>query len=305
MDLLPTISTMYDEPFADASQLPTALISKIARAHVTVALSGDGGDEIFAGYNRYLIAPSLYNKMSFLPSALRLWAGQMGRNISPTMWDRISMILPSPFRARLMGEKIHKSCRTMMARSVEEMYYTLTSFWHDDFPVIGADADRHSMMPDIWQSSLSVAQKMRLADTVSYLPDDILTKVDRASMAFSLEARVPFLDHRLFEFVWSLPENYLIKGKKGKSILRDILYRHVPKTLIERPKTGFAVPIGYYLRGPLRDWAEDMLAPARLKRQGFFDPAKVRKIWDIQSSGKQNLQHELWSVLMFQSWLER
>jgi len=193
----------------------------------------------------------------------------------------------------------------LQADSSSALYQRMTSFWHEDFPVRGGKG-RGSFGLDhaVWNKDWEFSEQMMLADTLTYLPDDILTKVDRAAMGVSLETRAPFLDHRLFEFVWSLPLSYRIRGGKGKALLREVLYRHVPESLIERPKSGFALPIGQYLRGPLLDWAEGLLDPGRLKSEGYFDVKKVRAAWDQHCSGRFNRQYDLWSILMFQSWLD-
>lgn len=302
--LIPRMPTIYDEPFADASQLPTALVSQVARRDVTVALSGDGGDEIFGGYNRYVLGERLRRQRRRFP----LFARQLGatglRAISPPAWDNLLGLVPALRRLRHGGEKMHKLAAVISAGDNREMYQRMTTFWLDGLPVPEPNAHGFGLEEEVWRSAYPFQEQMMLADTLSYLPDDILVKVDRAAMGFSLEARAPFLDHRLFEFVWSLPMSYRIRGKEGKSLLREVLYRHVPRTLVERPKTGFSLPIGDYLRGPLREWAESLLSEERLSKEGYFDPNIVRSVWAQHLSGKVNRQYDLWSVLMFQAWMD-
>lgn len=302
LDLIPRMSSIYDEPFADASQLPTALVSQVARRDVTVALSGDGGDEIFGGYNRYVLGERLRHQRERIPLIARQIAAKGLRTVSPPTWDRLLNLLPTLEHARHGGEKLHKLAAVMSAGGDREMYDRMTTFWQDGLPVPETRSRGSGLEEMVWRSTHSFQEKMMLADTLSYLPDDILVKVDRAAMGFSLETRAPFLDHRLFEFVWSLPLSYRIRGKQGKSLLREVLYRHVPRALVERPKTGFSLPIGDYLRGPLREWAESLLSPERLSQEGYFDASRVRAVWEQHLSGKFNRQYDLWSVLMFQAW---
>lgn len=302
LELIPRMPTMYDEPFADASQLPTALISQVARRDVTVALSGDGGDEIFGGYNRYVLGERLRRQRQRLPLVARQLGATAMRAVSPLVWDSFLDLLPVSRRLRHGGEKLHKLAAVIAAGGDREMYQRMTTFWLDGLPVPEPCRPRSGLEDGVWSSAYPFQEKMMLADTLSYLPDDILVKVDRASMGFSLETRAPFLDHRLFEFVWSLPISYRIRGKEGKSLLREVLYRHVPRTLVERPKTGFSLPIGDYLRGPLREWAESLLSVERLSEDDYFDSTRVRSVWIQHLSGKANRQYDLWSVLMFQAW---
>ncbi len=302
--LIPRMPTIYDEPFADASQLPTALVSQVARRDVTVALSGDGGDEIFGGYNRYVLGERLRRQRQRLPQFVRQLGANCMRAISPPAWDSLWGFLPASHRPRHGGEKLHKLAAVISSSDDREMYQRMTSFWLDGLPMSDPCELGSVLESEVWHSAYSFQEKMMLADTLSYLPDDILVKVDRAAMGFSLETRAPFLDHRLFEFVWSLPMSYRIRGSQGKSLLREVLYRHVPPALVERPKTGFSLPIGDYLRGPLREWAETLLSEKRLSQEGYFDAKRVRAVWEQHLSGKQNRQYDIWSVLMFQAWLE-
>jgi len=306
LEFIPRLASIYDEPFADASQIPTALVSQVASRDVTVALSGDGGDEIFGGYNRYLLGPRVQAYCTALPRVLRGVIGQTLRSVAPSTWDSLFGFMADSSRPRHLGEKLHKLASVLPAANARELYQRLATFWHGDFPLVGyGENSAGSVLDDgVWQLDWPFAEQMMLADTLTYLPDDILVKVDRAAMAVSLETRAPFLDHRLFEFVWSLPLEYRIRDKQSKALLRELLYRHVPRSLIERPKSGFALPIGQYLRGPLRHWAESMLDPARLRQEGYFDVGRVRTAWDQHCSGRFNRQYELWSILMFQAWLD-
>lgn len=301
--LIPRLAEYYSEPFADASQLPTALVSRIAREEVTVALSGDGGDEVFGGYNRYVWAGRLWHRTAMLPLAVRIRASRVLLGTSPASWDAC---LGAITGLRQPGEKLHKFAGILGAETPREMHERLTTFWQAGNPVLGQGYSGVSRATDeaVWRSPRSMTEAMMLADTVNYLPDDILVKIDRAAMGVSLETRAPFLDHRLFEFLWSLPLAYRIGPRGGKQILRDILDRYVPRNLVERPKSGFALPIHDWLRGPLRDWGENLLDEGRLRREGYFDAGIVRKVWGEHLSGRRNRQYELWSILMFQSWQE-
>ena len=301
--MIPQLAEYYSEPFADASQAPTALVSRIAREEVTVALSGDGGDEVFGGYNRYVWAERLWRRTASLPHSVRVRLSRVLLSTSPASWDaRLGAITG----LRQPGEKLHKYAGLLGAATPRELHERLTTFWHAGNPVLGEGLSRSPSLlgDDLWRSPRSMTEAMMLADTVNYLPDDILVKIDRAGMGVSLETRAPFLDHRLFEFLWSLPLAYRIGPRGGKQILRDILDRYVPRKLVERPKSGFALPIHDWLRGPLRDWGESLLDEARLRREGYFDLGSVRQAWGEHLSGRRNRQYELWSILMFQSWQE-
>lgn len=299
---VPDMVEIYDEPFADSSQIPTYLVSKLARAHVTVALSGDGGDEGFGGYTRYAGIERIWRLRQRLPAPLLRTGGRALEMLSPAAWDRIGNLLPPARRPRLFGEKVHKAAGLLAQPSVEAMYDRITAQWTDPASIVGVPANDDGGvrsprdLPDI-------VSRLRYWDMMRYLPDDILTKVDRASMAVSLEARVPLLDHRVIEFAWRLPTSLLFDNGVGKQPLRLVLARHVPPSLFERPKMGFAIPIGAWLRGPLRDWAEDLLSEQSLRDTGLVDPSAIRRRWDDHLSGRRNGQHPIWAVLMLQAWV--
>ena len=298
-EVIPELPTIYDEPFADSSQIPTYLLSKLTREHMTVALSGDGGDELFAGYTRHRFARLASGMPAPMGKALACGIGVAG----PALWERVFSLLPTEWRPKLAADKMHKASRLFRAGE-ESGYLTLVSAWDDpDELVIGGkepkgpifDAGLARALPD----SLD---RMQYLDTITYLPDDILTKVDRASMAVALEVRVPILDHRIVEFSWRLPARFKMRGGKGKWLLRQVLYRHVPKALVERPKSGFAIPLGQWLRGPLRAWAEELLSEKGLGEGGLLTPAPIRARWAEHLEGTRNWHASLWPVLMFQAW---
>ena len=309
-DVIPRLPQIYDEPFADSSQIPTHLVSALAREHVTVSLSGDGGDELFGGYNRYVMAAELWGKISAIPKPLRAAAARALTALPPSAWTRFGDaaggMLPRIAQVNRLGDKVHKGAPLLHSESVAELYGGMISLWRNpDQVVIGAteppsQATGANPPPD----GLGGIERMMVLDLVGYLPDDILVKVDRAAMAVSLETRVPYLDHRAVEFAWRLPFGLKIRNGESKWILRQLLYRHVPKELIERPKMGFGVPIVDWLRGPLRGWAEALLDERRLRSEGYFRPEPIRRMWEAHLSGKTDEQYRLWGVLMFQSWLE-
>lgn len=303
-DLIPRLPEWYDEPFADSSQLPTLLLSRMTRQHVTVALSGDGGDEVFAGYNRYFWAERLWRGFGWMPKPARDLGAAAVRAISPSLWDRLGALIPSRWRPSLFGDKMHKAAGLLNQPTTDDVYRQLVSQWPEPGRLVPGTEEHKGILWDtsVAQDRPDFMGRMQLLDMATYLPDDILTKVDRASMAFSLEARVPLLDHRVVEFAWRLPRAFMVHAGKGKRILRDILYGHVPRELVERPKMGFGVPIDSWLRGPLRDWAEELLSERRLRQDGIFDPEPIRTAWASHLSGQRNLQYALWTVLMFQSW---
>lgn len=301
--VIPGLPRMYDEPFADSSQIPTHLVCRAARSQVTVALSGDAGDELFGGYNRYSWGPRIWSRLGRVPYPLRQALASGMRSAAPSQWDR----LLGRAGVRRPGEKLHKLANAMAgARTVDDLYANLASEWHGhDDVVLGAGSNGQITLPPFLQEGAAdAASRMMYWDAMTYLPDDILCKVDRAAMATSLETRVPLLDHRVAELAWRLPLSMKIRGNESKWALRQILYRRVPRELIERPKTGFSIPLGDWLKGPLRDWAETLLAEDRLRRDGYFEPGVVRRAWQEHLGGRYDRTARLWSVLMFQAWLD-
>lgn len=311
LDVIPDLATLYDEPFADSSQIPTFLVAALTRSSVTVSLSGDGGDELFAGYNRHFWGGGIWERIHLLPMETREFVTNILTSLSPQKWDYIyskaARLLPSRFHQRLPGDKIHKLAEILTSSSPEDIYYKLISHWKDPSSVLVNATEPESILTTYRQNDKqeNFTLKMMLLDLVSYLPDDILVKVDRAGMGVSLETRMPFLDHKLVEFAWELPLHMKLRNGQGKWVLRQLLYRYVPKELIERPKMGFGIPLDNWLRGPLREWAEELLDEGRLRREGFFHPAPIRAKWEEHQSGKRNWQYHLWDILMFQAWLER
>lgn len=310
LEVIPCLPSLYCEPFSDSSQIPTFLVSQLARQKVTVSLSGDAGDELFCGYSRYLLASRLWRKLSRLPPSSRRLAARGLTALSPSRWNALlgpmQGLLPSSLRQANLGDKLHKAAGVLASNSVDALYLGLVSHWDDPASVVIGGNEPPTLLtanaPQL--TGLDDIQRMMALDTLTYLPDDILVKVDRAAMGVSLEGRVPFLDHRVVEFAWRLPQAMKLRNGVGKWALRQVLYRHVPKELIERPKMGFGVPIDDWLRGPLKDWAEALLDESRLRREGFFHPASIRQKWAEHLSGARNWQYHLWDVLMFQAWLE-
>jgi len=306
---IPGLPKIYDEPFSDPSQIPTFLVSRLARENVTVSLSGDGGDELFAGYTRYVMGAKLWHAVSLLPRSLReiLAAGLTSQ--SPQAWNRVARFLrsPAPKRTRYtnIGDKLHKLARVLKVNPAD-IYRELMSHWSNPSDVVvGAQEPSPYLMPGHGQPALSnFVERGAWLDLVGYLPDDILVKVDRASMAVSLESRIPMLDHRVVEFAWRLPLRMKLRNGVAKWLPRQVLYRHVPKSLLDRPKMGFGIPIDSWLRGPLREWAESLIGEPRLRREGYLDPAPIREKWKEHLSGERNWHYPLWNVLMFQAWLE-
>jgi asparagine synthase (glutamine-hydrolysing) len=309
MAVVPRLAQIYDEPFADSSQIPTFLVSQLAREKVTVSLSGDGGDEVFGGYNRHTWSGPLWRKLQPVPLALRRLGASMILTLSPQSWDALfhsaSPVLPRMWRQRVPGYKLHKLASVMDSHDVYDMYHRFTSHWSDP-PLLQSDVVEPGKLltSDGLSQLLSATEQMMYLDSVTYLPDDILVKLDRATMAVSLEGRIPLLDHRVAEFAWRLPLSMRVRGREGKWILRQVLYRYVPRELIERPKFGFGVPLALWLRGPLRDWAEELLDERRLRYDGFFNIAPIRRAWEEHLSGRLNWEYHLWDILMFQAWLD-
>lgn len=306
--VIPKLPVLFDEPFSDMSQIPTYLISALARQQVTVSLSGDGGDELFGGYNRYFMGRSIWTKVRWMPQpARRAGAWGLGR-VKIATWNRFfsaaDRFLPPRMRFRLPGDKMHKLAEVLAVKHSQQFYEYLVSHWKrpDDLVVGAHEPPTVLNEPSEWAELPEFSQRMMFLDLISYLPDDILVKVDRASMGVSLEARVPLLDHRVVEFAARVPVSMKIRTGQGKWLLRQVLYQYVPKELIERPKMGFGVPIDAWLRGPLREWAEDLLDEKRLEREGYFHPKPIRRLWTEHLLGHGNWQYYLWDVLMFQSW---
>jgi asparagine synthase (glutamine-hydrolysing) len=306
LDVVPLLPSMYDEPFADSSQIPTHLVSKLARRHVTVALSGDGGDELFCGYPRYDFVQSLWNAIRRIPRPLARGAAKSMHVVPAAFINKTAGRLPLPPRLRQApGEKLHRLADHLSAQDPAEIYLRAITMWPDPSAVV-LNSHEHQAVPQAirrFADMPDVREMAMLTDLTNYLPDDILTKVDRASMAIGLEARVPLLDHRVVEFAWRLPLHFKIRDGKTKWALRQVLYRHVPAELVERPKMGFGVPIDRWLRGPLREWAEDLLAPEKLGRHGLFSVEPIRKKWKEHASGARDWHYLLWPVLMFQAWM--
>ncbi|MDB4078049.1 asparagine synthase (glutamine-hydrolyzing) [Amylibacter sp.] len=319
-EVIAQLPNMYDEPFADSSQIPTHLVCSAAREHVTVALSGDAGDEFFGGYNRYFWGPRIWAKLAWLPYPVRQVLGMAISAVPIAGWDALGIpvntLLPGDKGIMNAGDKAHKlAARLRGVRDLDDLYKSLVSEWQDPAQVVRGDdgcsvLEPISLLGDALPKNGLIGAansplRMMYRDSMTYLPDDILCKVDRASMASSLETRVPFLDHRVAELAWRLPLEMKIMGGQGKWPLRQVLYRHVPRELIERPKAGFGIPVGQWLRGPLRPWAENLLDQNRLNAEGYFYAGPIRKKWAEHLSGRRDHTASLWAVLMFQAWLQQ
>lgn len=306
LDVIPRLPEWFDEPFADSSQIPTYLVSAMTRKHVTVALSGDGGDELFAGYTRYQLATRFWRKLMLLPRPLRRAAAHALTALSPDRWTRALSIIPGQMMPGQIGDKIHKAASLLGLNDPGALYLSLVSHWDPGIAAPAAGEAKGVLWDDrIAAEFPDLLSRMQFLDLVTYLPDDILTKVDRASMAVALEARVPLIDHRVVEYAWRLPKAMKIRNGVSKWALRQVLYRHVPAPIMERPKMGFGVPLGEWLRGPLRGWAEDLLAEGRLREGGLVDAAVVRRYWQEHCSGNRNWQYLIWDVLMLEAWRRR
>jgi asparagine synthase (glutamine-hydrolysing) len=306
MDVIPSLPGIYDEPFSDSSQIPTYLVSRLAREHVTVALSGDGGDELFGGYERYFAGRELWRQIGWLPSVLRRSGASVLERLPAAVVARLvqagARVAGVPLRDA--KGRVENMVGILAARDREGLYRELVSHWKDPAKIVvdGQEPATPLTRADGWPRVPSFFERMMALDTISYLPDDILTKVDRASMAVSLEARVPLLDHRVVELAWRLPLSLKVRGRTGKRPLRAILQKYVPSALIDRPKKGFAIPMGEWLRGPLRDWAESLLDPGVLEGAGFLRPDAIRAKWQEHLAGRSDWQYYLWDALMFQAW---
>jgi asparagine synthase (glutamine-hydrolysing) len=311
LKVVPDLSEIFDEPLADPSQIPTFLVSRLARREVTVALSGDGGDELFAGYNRYTYGERVIGRALRMPGVVRRAVAAGIGSVSSRSWDRLhamaTPLMPGLRKQRLAGEKVQKLGHLMGWTSEPDMYRSLMSAWQHPELMVAGGTGRHGAFEGALEKrdSLGLLHRMMLADQLVYLPDDLLAKVDRASMAVSLEARVPILDHRVAEFAWRLPRALKIRDGQGKWLLRQVLYRHVPKEMVDRPKVGFSVPIGSWLRGPLREWAEDLLAPTSLQRTGIVRSEPVRRAWAEFQNDPGRSGQGIWALVMFQAWSER
>lgn len=311
MAVIPKLPTLYDEPFADSSQIPTFLVSELARRHVTVSLSGDGGDELFGGYNRYFWATNIWRRVGWLPQPMRVALAGALEVLPPAAWDGVfkglGHFFPTGWRYANPGDKLHKLAEILAARTPEEIYIGLVSHWKYPDKVVSDAHEPATVLTDSarWAALPDFESRMMYLDQMTYLPDDILAKVDRAAMGVSLETRVPFLDHRVVEFAWSLPLSLKMRDAQGKWLLREVLSRYVPKDLIERPKMGFGIPLDVWLRGSLKGWAEELLDETRLRNECFFEPSVIRKKWDEHLAGRRNWSYHLWDVLMFQAWNEQ
>ena len=309
--VIPKLPALYSEPFSDSSQIPTFLVSQMARQHVTVALSGDGGDELFAGYERYRLTQTIWHRLVRVPRPARLLGAAGLRVLSSDQWnwlfDLFESALPARQRHRNPGDRIWKGAALLGSHDVETLYRGMVSHWSDPAGLVlgsGGEAPTVLSHPPAQLSSLDAVPRMMLTDLLSYLPGDILTKVDRAAMGVSLETRVPMLDPAVVEFAWSLPMSMKLRDGVSKWPLRQVLYRHVPRELIDRPKMGFAIPLKGWLRAPLKDWAAELLDEHRLREEGFFDAARISRKWDDHVHGRRDWQAQLWDVLMFQAWLD-
>ncbi len=306
MAVIPSLPAIWDEPFSDSSQIPTLLVSTLARKHVTVCLSGDGGDELFCGYNRYTQGYQIWKQLRILPASLRRAFGTGIASLPGGAIENLVCLLPKRFQIPHLADRLPKLADIVKERNGESYYHRLVSHCKDPAALVrgGIEPPTIFNMPEKQPNLPGLREYMMYLDSKTYLPDDILTKMDRASMAVSLEARVPLLDHKVVEFSWKVPMDLKYRDGKGKWLLREVLYRYVPQELMERPKMGFGVPIEHWLRGSIREWAEELLAEKRLKEEGFFDPVPIRRMWNEHVSGKRRWHYYLWDVLMFQAWLE-
>ena len=309
LSVIPKLPALYDEPFSDHSQIPTYLVCALARQHVTVALSGDAGDELFGGYERYFMGRRIHDKFSRMPQSLRALAGQALQALPAGVLNGLARsagsLMPSRYRNVALGDKLRTLGEALGSPGMSALYLNLVSHWKQPaHAVIGGEEPITSLTDASgWPRVEDYSHRMMQLDMENYLPGDILTKVDRASMGVSLESRIPLLDTNVIDFAWSVPGSMKVRDGRGKWLLREVLYRHVPRELIDRPKRGFGVPLNAWLRGPLRDWAGDLLSECRLKREGFFQPDVVTQKWNDLQAGTADLEYRLWDVLMFQAWL--
>ena len=302
---IPEMPKVYDEPFSDSSQLPAYLLSRFTSEHVKVALSGDGGDEVFGGYNRHVWAAAAWRGTQWYPASLRRGLARAATGVSPATWERVARVAPRRLRGHLTTNKISKLAQVVSAESPAEAYRRLISHWPTDGNPVFGGAPYRGVADSVgeWPNLGEPTEQMMALDSVSYLPDDILVKVDRATMAHSLATRVPMLDHRLYELAWSLPLDLKVSNGMSKLVLREVAHRRVPAELLDRPKMGFGIPIATWLRGPPREWADDLLFTERLKKQTLLDARVVRRAWDLHQTSRRDMEHQLWDVLMLQAWL--
>jgi asparagine synthase (glutamine-hydrolysing) len=301
LNVIPSLANVYDEPFADASQIPTLLISSYAKTKVTVALSGDGGDELLGGYRRHTMMPSLWKKISSIPKPARKLMASGMQVFSEELLDHMFPGAPH------FGQGVHKFSSIMAVDSSEEIYKSIISRFKNPESIVtqGREPFLKNLNSSFFPKDLDITESVIYADTIGYLPNDILTKVDRATMSVSLESRAPLLDYNLMKFCWSLPLKYKIRNGQGKWLMRQVLARYVPQNLFERPKMGFSVPISDWLRGPLKEWCDDLINEKKLSQDGILNSDKVVDLWEHHQSGKKNYSEQLWSILMFIQWKER
>ncbi len=310
IEVIPHLPDLWDEPFSDVSQIPTYLVSRVARRDVTVSLSGDGGDELFAGYNRHAWLDRVWGRAAVLPAGARRTAGSALGRVPPGVVEqaaRAARILPAGWRVRNPSSKVSKLARVLTASDPEDAYRALTTHWDAATSMVLGNQDRGAS--DGQRRSPvaggGITEQMLWSDLVGYLPDDILVKLDRGAMAVSLETRVPFLDRGILDLAWRLPLDAKLRAGQTKWVLRQVLERYVPAALVERPKMGFGLPIGSWLRGVLAPWAEHLLDERRLQGQGLLDPVPIRRAWELHRAGRRDLGYELWDVLVLQSWMDR
>ena len=302
--IIPELASIYDEPFADPSQIPTTLISRLTRQFVTVSLSGDGGDELFSGYPRYQTVDALWKRVGGQPMLLRRALSSMLGSFSAGTWDRLLRFLPENQRQRINGHRVHRLAQLMILQDIGQMYLRLISQWQPEKELVLGTSGRSTRNP-YWPRTVNNIEAMRRWDLHQFLPDGMLVKVDRASMSASLEARAPLLDHSVVELAFALPPRMLVRDGVGKWVLRRVLDRYVPRQLVERPKAGFSIPLADWLRGPMREWAESLINPARLEDEGLLDPRQVSSMWNQHISGSYDRSTYLWNILMFQVWRDQ